>query len=171
VLRQVIEGLNLYSATYVLSWVGTAQGKIGSGSYGASGVTGAITGGTNTTIEFGPGTVSKVQLELGTVPTPFENRPYGVELALCQRYYVFLGNVGYTTFADAAVRFSACQYILPVAMRAAPTMGNTSFSYNNSSTGGVSAVNQCLFQLGCNSGGVTGQVAITSNNTYASARL
>lgn len=28
-----------------------------------------------------------VQLEQNTQPTPFEQRPYGVELALCQRYY------------------------------------------------------------------------------------
>ena len=31
--------------------------------------------------------ITGVQLEEGTVPTPFEHRPYGVELALCQRYY------------------------------------------------------------------------------------
>ena len=28
-----------------------------------------------------------VQLEEGSVATPFENRPYGLELSLCQRYY------------------------------------------------------------------------------------
>lgn len=87
VLQQVIEGLNLETGTYTLSWSGTAQGKIGAGSYGASGITGAITGGTNTTIEFGPGTVSKVQLEFGSVATVFEQRFYQQELLLCQRYY------------------------------------------------------------------------------------
>ena len=87
VLRQVIEGLNLETGTYTLSWSGTAQGKIGAGSYGASGITGAITGGTNTTIEFGPGTVSKVQLEFGSVATAFEQRFYQQELLICQRYY------------------------------------------------------------------------------------
>jgi hypothetical protein len=101
VLQQVIEGANLESGTYCLSWSGTAQGKIGGGSYGASGVTGSIIGGTNTTIEFGPGTVSKVQLELGTVATPFEQRPPGLELALCQRYFYRIG--GTQTVEDFAV--------------------------------------------------------------------
>lgn len=31
--------------------------------------------------------ITGVQLEVGPQPTPFERRPYGVELALCQRYF------------------------------------------------------------------------------------
>ena len=31
--------------------------------------------------------ISMIQFEVGSVATPFENRPIGVELALCQRYY------------------------------------------------------------------------------------
>ena len=31
--------------------------------------------------------LTELQLEIGSVATPFEQRPYGMELALCQRYY------------------------------------------------------------------------------------
>lgn len=95
-LIQVIEGNNLISDTYCLSWSGTAQGKIGAGSYGATGITGSATGGTDLNIEFNTGTISLVQLEKNLAPTPFEHRFYNNELALCQRYY-------YKTFPQATV--------------------------------------------------------------------
>ena len=85
---QVIEGANLpEGGTYVLSWTGTAQGKIGSGSFGASGITGTITAGTNTNIEFNTGTCGNVQLEVGSTATSFDYRPYGTEFSLCERYF------------------------------------------------------------------------------------
>lgn len=96
-LIQVIEGINLYSGTYALSWSGTAQGKIGAGSYSGSGVTGSVTGGTNLNIEFGTGTLSLVQFEPGTEVSPFERRDYGRELIMCQRYYVGANGVSYFT--------------------------------------------------------------------------
>ena len=92
---QVIEGANLpEGGTYVLSWTGTAQGKIGAGSFGASGITGTITAGTNTNIEFNTGTCGNVQLEVGSTATSFDYRPYGTELALCQRYYYKFKSTG-----------------------------------------------------------------------------
>ena len=107
VLQQVIEGLNLQDGTYTLSWEGTAQGKIGAGSFSGSGVTATVTGGTNLTIEFGPGTVSRVQFEPGSVATAFEHRPIGTELALCQRYYEALGfGMYFTNTNTAAIRVS-----------------------------------------------------------------
>ena len=126
-LMQVIEGLNLFSGTHILSWSGTAQGRVDSGSYGGSGVLGTAVGGTNQTIEFGTGTVSKVQYEQGNVATPFEHRPYGTELALCQRYYEVL-NYGTSTYAALSSMLTSTansrfQWLFKVTKRAAPTSG------------------------------------------------
>lgn len=84
-LQQVIDGNDLQSGVHVLSWVGTAQGRVGGGSYGTSGaVTASVTGGVNTTIEFNVGTITFAQFESGTKATPFEHRFYAVEKSLCQ---------------------------------------------------------------------------------------
>jgi hypothetical protein len=64
--------------------------------------------------------LAQIQLEQGTVATPFEVRPFATELALCQRYYWRLnggspiGTVGaYTTLSGY------CPITFPVPMRAA----------------------------------------------------
>jgi len=103
-LIQVVEGFNLESGTYTLSFTGTAQGKIGAGSFSASGVTGSITGGTNTNIEFNTGTLSLPQLEKGSTATSFDYRSIGTELALCQRYFEKLSA---ETVGPVAVRTTA----------------------------------------------------------------
>ena len=128
-LIQVIEGNNLFTGTYTLSWTGTAQGKIGAGSFAASGVTGSVTGGSNLNIEFNTGTLSLVQFEQGSVATPFERRPFGTELALCQRYYFredtgLNGRVGGGNGAGGVFYF-------PVVMRAAPTIARISGGTGN----------------------------------------
>ena len=99
-LIQVVEGNNLQSGTHVLSWTGTAQGKIGGGSYAASGVTGTATGGTNLSIEFNTGTISKVQLEAGSTASAFEHRMFGTELQLCSRYFWRQYNAGQNVLYD-----------------------------------------------------------------------
>ncbi len=134
-LQQVIEGLNLEGGAYVLSWQGTAQGRVGSGSYGASGsVTAAVVGGTNTTVEFNAGTVTDVQFELGTVVTPFERVEYGEQLRRCQRYYYrqinYMGQTApYNSESTGARGTAAATAIVyrmmrphPVEMRATPTV-------------------------------------------------
>jgi len=127
---QVIEGANLpEGGTYVLSWTGTAQGKIGAGSFGASGITGTITAGTNTNIEFNTGTCGNVQLEVGSTATSFDYRPYGTELALCQRYFLSYGGgaaaqaITSGGFISSTLHIGYCAF--PVSMRSAPTLTST----------------------------------------------
>ena len=65
-----------------------------------------------------------LQLEVGSVATPFEHRSFGEELALCQRYYCEKSNVG-GPFRAAGYGGGGTTggfvYDFPVAMRAAPT--------------------------------------------------
>lgn len=124
-LQQVIEGANLEGGTFVLSWFGTATGRIDSGAYSASGVTGTATAGTNQTVEFGTGTLGRVQYELGTIATTFEQRPIGMENSLCHRYFMFEG------FAQIAPVSSgiSLNYMHKVNMRTTPT---SVFTTNNS---------------------------------------
>lgn len=85
-LIQVADGQNLQSGTHVLSWSGTAQGRIDGGIYGASGaVTATAVGGTNMTCEWGTGTLSLTQLEKGSLASRFDFRDD--EQRRCQRYY------------------------------------------------------------------------------------
>lgn len=72
-----------------------------------------------------------VQLEVGTSATDFEYRPYGTELALCQRYYWKLVNKEIIYFAnawqfDSTSMYSIIQY--PVQMRTTPTLAAASGS-------------------------------------------
>jgi len=68
-----------------------------------------------------------VQLEVGSKATPFEYRPIGIELALCQRYYQALSLLWLCQAkAGSNVQFRASG-IRPVEMRATPTLTVGSF--------------------------------------------
>jgi len=64
-----------------------------------------------------------VQLEVGSVATPFEHRSVGEELALCQRYYQKFGSGTYWGFQAKTTDTSRqVQGMLPTEMRATPTL-------------------------------------------------
>jgi len=67
--------------------------------------------------------ITGVQLEKGSTATSFDYRPYGKEFYLCQRYYQVTGNVSTSAYYNQGI----IGYILPVPMRASPTIA---FSYN-----------------------------------------
>jgi len=81
--------------------------------------------------------ITGVQLEVGSVATPFERRPYGTELALCQRYFWKIkGSDGsFACFSSGltTATTSARHWIsFPASMRSAPTItyGGTIYSYD-----------------------------------------
>jgi len=119
-LQQAVEGVSLAGGTYTLSWTGTAQGRIGAGAYAASPVSGSVTAGANTTIEFNTGTLSRVKFETGSVATPWVALSPSIDLTNCQRFYV-TGSTYLTAYQAAGVSFG---YFVPFAtpMRATPTV-------------------------------------------------
>ena len=90
------------------------------------------------------GSLTGVQLEQGTVATPFEHRSYGDELARCQRYYLHIHRAAATGYGDGVGQTarSLTTITFPVSMRDNPTFSdaNATFSrYRLSSTIGESA--------------------------------
>ena len=68
--------------------------------------------------------ITGVQLEVGSVATEFERRPYGTELALCQRYYQTISAaMGVGNYYSSA----QIQAVIPhlCTMRSAPSIGYT----------------------------------------------
>ena len=65
--------------------------------------------------------ITGVQLEKGSTATSFDYRPYGTELALCQRYYEYGGGV--TMAATYSTVYP--QFWYKVTKRATPTVTNT----------------------------------------------
>ena len=98
--------------------------------------------------------ITGVQLEVGSVATPFEHRSYGEELALCQRYFWLIeagsgerGSVG-NGAAYVSSNFTT-RIPCPVEMRAGPTMSVSTSSndiiiYGNAAADSTSLNNLSL---------------------------
>jgi hypothetical protein len=80
--------------------------------------------------------IAQVQVEPGPVATPFERRPIGTELALCQRYYEVVD--AYTMSDTSSIgQPQGAGVLFATTKRAAPTVTEISFSESTN----VSAVN------------------------------
>jgi len=102
--------------------------------------------------------VTGVQLEKGSTATSFDYRPYGTELALCQRYYQKYSNAS----AGASAVFTIAQaytttavvsaFVPPVAFRATPTINGVGYATFTASGG--------------NGGGTALSLAASSNTNF-----
>ena len=121
-------GNNLY---VIVQW-GLGVGSTFSGTAGSwvNGNFASVTGATNLIATNGATFyITGVQLEVGTNATSFEYRPYGTELALCQRYTFVLRGTSATRFAISGVAAGFSMYPnieYPVTMRATPTFSLSS---------------------------------------------
>jgi hypothetical protein len=115
--------------------------------------------------------VTDVQLEPGSVATPFERRPIGTELALCQRYF-YRPNVSYTeqSYGSAGGAATTTQIYFPTQIRANPTI-TAAWSAGVNATGStISALGTIGASALLNSAGI-GDFSATITWTSFSAEL
>lgn len=185
-LIQVVEGSNVRTGTHILEWSGTAQGKIGAGSFSATGVTGSLTGGSNTNIEFNTGTLTSVRLTPGSTSQPYIDIGDQQELFRCQRYCFRFSLVSSnsTVFLSEAVFASTTSGFVtgpfPQVMRTNPTLvaegaANqytvydpvaNAYSVNNSvpTANAVTSAQFYLFNFSIASGGTAGRRCYFASN-------
>ena len=73
--------------------------------------------------------ITDVQVEEGTVATPFETKPFTTELQLCQRYYLKTpaNSASYLPCTNAS-NHSRLHLMFPVTMRATPSASMSNYT-------------------------------------------
>jgi hypothetical protein len=122
--------------------------------------------------------IAQVQVEEGPVATPFEHRPIGMELSLCQRYCQVIKGLGGSGASGEGLAVNGrmngggagdCQYNFPHVMRASPTaevdFDSAYFEYGSVVLTVSSITASALTQFGANlranvSGGANGNACI-----------
>lgn len=88
--------------------------------------------------------ITGVQLEISNVASPFENRPYGEELRMCQRQYYTLSDF-YVGGYGASGQVVSHELVFPTTMRTIPivTVGTPTYSNASAYTTTNAAVDKC----------------------------
>ena len=147
---------------------GTAGAWAASGYLSATGATSVV--GTNGATFY----ITGVQLEAGSTASPFENRSYGVEFQLCQRYFYKvdgtdgLSSIGAGTTISTTEGRIAVQY--PVKMRASPTTSYSGTIYLLNSTGSGIPVTAIASNYGGAQGAMIG-FTVASGLTVGAGQL
>jgi hypothetical protein len=129
--------------------------------------------------------ITGVQLEKGSSATAFENRMYGQELQLCQRYYQQIGksnNTAYLPYAvGSGVSGTLCSIILnyPVMMRTNPSFTFTGATNTfllsgipvTAVSGDIMGVSNCMYTASVSSGMSSGAGARHYQNNQAASSL
>lgn len=140
---------NRYSHTFTLPPEGARGIQI---------VLNAQTGITSGTVAF-----SLVQLEPGSVATPFEQRPIGTELSLCQRYFQWAPyNINFLATAPAQSLETSVMWAVP--MRASPTAAALTPDPNTAQAAANNGSN--VFQRLTPYGGSASAQSISATNIY-----
>lgn len=148
-VEQIIEAGWVEGGIYTLSWTGTATATVNGVAITNGGQTSSLAANTAVTIRFSGGTFTRAQFELGTFATPWQRRPPGTDLFLCQRDYsksyalatapsTAAANGRYVAAGNASGTMSATIY-LPASMRSAPTVTLWDQNGNINSTISISA--------------------------------
>ena len=114
--------------------------------------------------------ITGIQLEVGEQATPFEHRPFGEELALCQRYYQVVPK--YTFFIGAVeVGSASLRAGVPITrpLRTSPTIGNITLTVYDDDDTSFSNAAHAVF---ANSGsyevdGTTGYLSVVFNGNLS----
>ena len=121
----------------------------------------------------GTWTIGNVQLEPGSVATPYERQIYSDQLAQCQRYYVD-SNPGSSTAAYTNIQYSASgagwpigTIPLSVTMRAAPTISTRNVTLTNASSLAIGSVFPNYFYGSVTVGGAGSYVVSLNYTTSA----
>lgn len=109
--------------------------------------------------------VTGVQLEKGSTATSFDYRPYGTELALCQRYYTtfFVDQRYYPSSTSGNWSFT---YTFKTSMRTTPTTAQSGGTVNNMAGSGFNDISA----LDVNGMRIQSNPTAANTDTYAIAR-